>query len=156
MSPLDIVYCYVSDQIFFDGDFSKLQSSFRNSGFREKRISDNIWKYTRGSAFALEFNYDSEVPQMQVFLEKLDSETLSIKVGNWGFPFEPLLMKNRFKKNLQQIKGDIEKYQLLTTDNQNLERIKKEAKNKNMSAIIFLTITVTFSIIFYVVFKSIL
>ena len=101
MSPLDIVYCYVSDQIFFDGDFSKLQNSFRNSGFKEKRISDTIWKYTRGSAFALEFNYDSEALQMQVFLEKLGSETLSIKVGNWGFPFEPLLMKKRFKRNLQ-------------------------------------------------------
>ena len=101
MSPLDIVYCYVSDQIFFDGDFSKLQNSFRNSGFKEKRISDTIWKYTRGSAFALEFIYDSEALQMQVFLEKLGSETLSIKVGNWGFPFEPLLMKKRFKRNLQ-------------------------------------------------------
>ena len=113
MSLLDVVYCYVTETIPFNGDFSKLRKSFKESGYKEKQVSDTTWKYTRGARVALEFNYNSEAIQMQVFLERTDQENLSIKVGNWGFPFEPLFMKKRFKKNLQRIVNDISNFQEL-------------------------------------------
>jgi len=35
------------------------------------------------------------------------TEIFALKVGNWGFPFEPLMMKSRFKKSLASISGDL-------------------------------------------------
>ena len=132
MSLLDVVYCYVTETIPFNGDFLKLRKSFRENGYKEKQVSDTTWKYTRGASLALEFNYNSEAIQMQVFLERTDQGNLSIKVGNWGFPFEPLLMKKRFKRNLQRIVNDILNFQELKINKKESQKILQDAKKKTI------------------------
>ena len=59
MSLLDIIYCYVNETIPFSGDFSHLRKSFIEGGFKETRVSEAKWKYTRGAGLALELNYNS-------------------------------------------------------------------------------------------------
>ena len=144
MSLLDIVYCYVTATIPFSGDFTRLRGSFRESGFREKQISETRWKYTRGAVLAFEFNYSSETTQMQIYLERPDQEHLSIKVGNWGFPFEPLLMKKRFQHNLRRIVNDISTYQELHVEKGEIKKIEKDAEKKNRYALIALAIFIIY------------
>ncbi len=134
MFPLDIVYCYVSETIPFSGDLDRLRKSFIANGFKEKQIDDTAWKYERGSSLALEFNYDSEAIQMQVFLKQSRFGEITVKVGNWGFPFEPLLMKNRFKKNLERMVREIITYGKLDVDEDEVQAIKLDAKIKNRAA----------------------
>jgi len=151
MSLLEIVYCYVTETIPFVGDFSKLKESFKDCGYKEKQISETVWKYTRGPGLALEFNYDSEAIQMQVFLERPNQENLSIKVGNWGFPFEPLLMKKRFKKNLQKIVDDISAFQILEINEEEIRKIEQDGKKKKRSAIYLLVAVFAASILYNII-----
>jgi hypothetical protein len=138
MSLLDIVYCYVSETIPFTGDFEKLQNSFRENGFTEEKKSDTLWKYTRGAGLALEVNYDSESTQMNVFLEKPDAQSITIKVGNWGFPFEPLLMKKRFRKNLERIVSEVTANQVLSVNKSTVQQIQQKAQKQKSSAILLI------------------
>jgi len=102
----EIVYCYVDKTISIPEDMTSLRKSFTGNGFVEKELSQNRWLFKRGAAFALEFDYNSEAIQMQVILEIVDGK-LKVSVGNWGFPFEPLMMKKRFQKNLEEIISQI-------------------------------------------------
>lgn len=147
MSLLDIIYCYVNKTIPFTGDFSRLRESFIEGGFKETRVSENKWKYTRGAGLALEFNYNSEAIQMQVFLERPNQESLTISIGNWGFPFEPLLMKKRFIKNLHQIVTDISTHQQLQITSGDVKEIENEANKKFTYAIILFSAVIIFIIV---------
>lgn len=107
MSIKEIVHCYVSQSVSAPEDIDKLRASFVENGFREKLLGESKWLYKRGASVALEFNYRSEAIEMQVILEKI-GDRLKISVGNWGFPFEPLLMKPRFLSNLSDFAAQIE------------------------------------------------
>ena len=155
MSLIDIVYCYITETIPFTGDFEKLQKSFTANGFKEQQVDDKTWKYTRGAGIALEFNYNSEAIQMQVFLKRINEKTLTIKVGNWGFPFEPLLMKKRFKKNLDRIVKEISSNGILTINKDEVQNINSDAKTKKSLAIL-LIIAVVVSVIVSKIIKYLL
>lgn len=135
MLLLDIVYCYVTKKVKFNGDFSLLRNSFKENGFKEEQINETTWKYIIGAEFALEFNYNSEAIQMQVFLKKIDDNNIEIKVGNWGFPFEPLMMKKRFIKNLDRIAKDISEKGVFEVNKEEVQNIKQDSNNKRKMAI---------------------
>ncbi len=97
MNLKEIVCCYVSETIDMPQDLTRLRESFVKNNYSEKEINQKKWLYKRGAAIALEFNYESEAIQMQVVLEQIN-DSLKISVGNWGFPFEPLMMKNALKE----------------------------------------------------------
>ena len=107
INPIEIVWCYVSKTIPFSGEIEALRNSFLENGFSEKEITLNKWKYTRGASLGLDFKYSkSEAMQVQVVVEFSNGE-LNISVGNWGFPFEPLLMKKRFIRTLERISNEV-------------------------------------------------
>lgn len=137
MNFKEIVYCYVSKTIPMPADFSQLRESFIKNEFSEKQINPNKWLYKRGAAFSLVFNYNSEVMEMQVILEKIDNQ-LQISVGNWGFPFEPLMMKKRFQKNLEEFVSQISKNGVLTHDAKGSQEIIEQAKKKKLHASVFM------------------
>ncbi|MCC3860063.1 hypothetical protein [Pseudemcibacter aquimaris] len=142
MSLIEIISCYVSDNVEFDGDFSRLRKSFISNGFSEKQINQEIWKFKRGASLALEFNYNSEALQMNVFLRKINNKCIEVKVGNSGFPFEPLMMKKRFKKNLEKIIGEITEHGELITNDDAVNEISEDSKTKNGLAIKFIMIII--------------
>jgi len=145
---LDIVYCFVSKTIPFNSDISLLRESFINNGFTEKEIGESHWKYKRGAALALDFKYSSsEALEIIVFL-KLSDNKLFIRVGNWGFPFEPLLMKKRFTRNLDRFSDEILKNGVLSIDDEEILNIKGEAKNKFKNAIVIIVLAILFITLF--------
>lgn len=129
----DIVHCYVEDIVPAPKDVAALRKSFRDNGFREKEISDNKWLYKRGSPVALEFDYSSEAIEVQVILE-LFGEHMSINIGNWGFPFEPLLMKPRFRRQLVTIVEQVNSNGVLQCDPQKINEIKMLSNYKSSAA----------------------
>ena len=133
MNIKEIVYCYVSDIVEAPSDMKGLRESFVANGFIEKEISPSKFLYKRGASLALEFNYDSEAIEMQVILEK-SGKDLRISVGNWGFPFEPLMMKRRFQRNLSLIVEAIRSNGILPK-NREANKIVKEAESKKKAAI---------------------
>jgi hypothetical protein len=134
VSLLDIVYCYVTETVPFNGDLERLRKSFIANGFKEKQLNDSTWKYERGSSFALEFDYGAETLQMQVFLTQTQPNEVNLRVGNWGFPFEPLLMKKRFIKNLDRMATEIRTYGKLDVDEDEIQSIKLDAEIKHRAA----------------------
>lgn len=148
MKLIEIVSCYVTDEVKFSGDFSRLKQSFISNGFKEKKLNDNTWKYTRGAGLAFEFNYNSESLQMNVILKRLNNEHVEIKVGNSGFPFEPLMMKKRFKSNLKKIIHEISENGELITDKATVNNIKQDSKAKRNLALTILLISLAFSVYF--------
>jgi hypothetical protein len=110
---IEIVHCYVPKTIIgFYGDINELESKFINAGFTRLKLNGDKLVLTRGDSIVPTFDYDSEAIEMRVIIEKIGNEQLKISVGNSGFPFEPLLMKKKFIRNLEsyvrQIKSNEE------------------------------------------------
>ncbi|MCP4489408.1 MAG: hypothetical protein GY820_19165 [Gammaproteobacteria bacterium] len=137
----EIVCCYVSKIIPMPDDLPRLRKSFTENMFSEKEINPNKWQYKRGAALALEFNYNSEAIEMQVILESVGNK-LRVSVGNWGFPFEPLMMKKRFQKNLDEITNQISKNGVLDHDRNKSQEINRLAQEKKRSAWVYIVCTV--------------
>ena len=137
MNLKEIVYCYVSDTVSLPSDLAKLRKSFTDNNFSEKEIHPNKWLYKRGAGLALEFNYNSEAPEMQVIIENIGND-LQISVGNWGFPFEPLLMKKRFQRNLERIVNQISDNGVLENNPKESNQITELAKKKKKSALLLI------------------
>jgi hypothetical protein len=147
---LDIVYCFVSKTIPFKGDIASLRASFIKNGFTEKEISGNHWQYKRGTVLGLDFKYtSSEAMEMLVFL-KLSSDELTIRVGNWGFPFEPLLMKKRFIRSLERFSDEITSNGTLFVNNEEIKNIESQSQNKFKYAIIVIVFLLIFGLSFEV------
>lgn len=146
MSLRDIVYCYVSETIAAPKSIAVLRQSFTENGFSEKVLSENKWLYKRGAPFALEFDYGSEAIEVQVILERL-GDNLIISVGNWGFPFEPLLMKRRFRRQLQTIVEQVNFEGALKHEPQKAKEIRDLSKRKSNAAKIALLLVVTGAVI---------
>lgn len=141
MKVKEIVYCYVAERIAIPGDLARLQESFVENGFVEKECGNNKWLYKRGAALVLEFDYSAEAIEMQVFLEVVGHE-LEIRVGNWGFPFEPLMMKPRFQKNLDRFVKEISEDGFLSVDPTQVTDIKTQADSKKTGARYLLLVAV--------------
>ncbi len=150
MPLIDIVSCYVKETIPFSGDLEALVESFEQNGFRAKKIGDRKWKLKRGAALAATFQYDSEALEMKVYLEQNENGFLQIRVGNSGFPFEPLLMKKRFIRNLDRYTREIRERGRLGVDPEEREELKQESRKKKVATIAAL-IAITLFVLFRVV-----
>jgi len=147
MNLKEIVHCYVSDTVPVPTDMKTLRDSFIANGFNEKVISQNKYLFKRGAALALEFNYNSDAIEMQVILEKKENH-LKISVGNWGFPFEPLLMKNRFQSNLEAIVEQINSNSVLEANKSQAEAIEKNSNKKFKAAVVTISLAILASLIY--------
>lgn len=153
MNLLEVVYCYVSEIIQFNADIDALRQSFLDNGFVEKKVGDSHWKFKRGTSFGLDFNYqNSEAIEIQVFL-KLDGEQLTIRVGNWGFPFEPLLMKKRFKNSLALFVTEITEHnRLLVISKKEVKAIQENSKGVFKNGIFIILAAAVVFVIYSLVF----
>jgi len=110
----DIVYCYVETTVDDKKKASKyLEKKFNNSGWKEK-IRGNKKIYTKGAKVKFTFDYIEGGLEIQVILKKMPNNKLLIKVGNLGFPFEPLLAKKRYKKVHDGLIQELKKKKLIT------------------------------------------
>jgi len=153
MNLKEIVYCYVSKTTSVPSDMDTLRASFVENGFRERTLNESKWLYKRGAPLALEFNYNSEAIEIQVILEKLGNE-LEISVGNWGFPFEPLLMKRRFERNLSVITDQIETQGRLSVNCEEVTKKAELSKRKGSTAKVVLLVAVICAVVLSVVGKT--
>ena len=108
MKMLEIVSCWIDRTVAYSGDVNTLRRSFAAAGFREVSATSDTWRFKRGAAVGLTFNYGSEALEVQVYLKKLDGERVRLSIGNWGFPFEPFLAKKRFTRLADRFARDIE------------------------------------------------
>ena len=144
MKLKEIVSCYVSKRVPKPHDMQQLRQSFVDNGFSEKEVSPQEWLYKRGAPIALEFDYSSEAIEIQVILKDL-GEALDVSVGNWGFPFEPLMSKKRYQATLEKVVQEIAKDGILTHDAEEASEVAALSTRKKNLALwaILLVILVT-------------
>lgn len=146
MKLVEIVCCYVSRDVAAPKDMNALRQSFTDNGFREKVLGDNRFLYKRGAPVTLEFNYDSEAIEVQVILERLDDK-LKISVGNWGLPFEPLMMKGRFERNLAGIASEVTEQGRLKHKPEQASHVAAQSKEESNAAKLVLLAAVVGAIV---------
>lgn len=144
MKLKEIVHCYVSERIPKPRDLTRLRQSFIDNGFSESEVNPKKWRFKRGAPVALEFDYNSEVIEIQVILEDLD-DALVVSVGNWGFPFEPLMSKKRYEATLERVVQQISENGILAHDAGEVSRVAVLSNRKRNLALwaFFLAILAT-------------
>ena len=106
---------YACDRVSFKQVVSAFQKQAKMARKPWKKIikSDDKVLFKQGCPVGLTFNYSGDHLEIQAifeFDEKRQQMTLS--VGNWGFPPEPLLSKRRYIKKLGEISHFVEQTQL--------------------------------------------
>ncbi|MHA7879226.1 MAG: hypothetical protein ACX931_05530 [Saccharospirillum sp.] len=150
MKLREIVCCYISRDVVAPKDMNALRKSFTDNGFREKVLCDNRFLYKRGAPIALEFNYDSEAIEVQVILERAGDQ-LKISVGNWGFPFEPLMMKGRFERTVVGIAAEITDHGRLEYNPEQAAHVAALSKEKSGAAKLVLLAAAVCAVAFIIV-----
>jgi len=107
MAIKQIVSCWVTRTVQPTNSINAMVASLHKAGFRTtKEYAGQKVFLKRGSQVG-GFDYDSEGLEVQVILEPSRNGDIAIHVGNWGFPFEPLLMRDRFRRLADRIENDI-------------------------------------------------
>lgn len=138
----EILSCYVSERVPKPRDLVRLRQSFIDNGFSETEVSSQEWRYKRGAPVALEFDYNSEAIEIQILLKDL-GETLLVSVGNWGFPFEPLMSKKRYQATLARVVREIDRHGMLTHDAGEASRaaaLAARKRNEALWAVVFIAL----------------
>ena len=115
MKLKEIISCYPS--FTFNGSrntYEKVISDFESKANfleadwqRSNKTFDKVI-FKKGKSIALTFDYSKPDLEVQaVFKFDPDKNEIIVSVGNWGFPFEPLLSKKRYTEILEKIKGSI-------------------------------------------------
>jgi len=152
MSLKCIISCYEEKTIPLKEDnVDELIDSFVKNGFTAKKLSDTRYVFKRGAQFAFNFNYSSDSMAMNVFLDFLPDRKLKIKVGNSGFPFEPLLMRKRFQKNLERYAKEIQYNGKLSVSEVEIKSIKFKSRLQ-----FILAVTVLISVAAFIMLRKFL
>ncbi|MCX7545435.1 hypothetical protein [Marinicella gelatinilytica] len=110
MKLKEIVSCYqtktyVCDKTTFDKAivaFDKHANSFENDWRKLIKTAHKV-VYKKGSPVALTFDYSSGLEVQVIFDFDSENKQMTVRVGNWGFPFEPLMAKQRYVELLDNI-----------------------------------------------------
>lgn len=148
MKLKEIVSCYVRERVRKPEDMARLRRSFVENGFTEESIAPGHWLYKRGAAFALTFDYQSEAIEIQIYLREIGDE-LEISVGNWGFPFEPTLSKQRYVRTHERVKGEISSDGALQINPVEVKEVERLAKEKQWLAVSVVLIVVAVVVLGY-------
>lgn len=102
--------CYHCDRATYDALVQMFED--RSNVFEEdweKRVkSDTKVVFKKRAPVALTFDYSGEKLEVQVVFEYDDQKhEMKLSVGNWGFPFEPLISKKRYLELVEKIHGAI-------------------------------------------------
>ena len=107
----EIVSCFVSSSYRCAPEqFGQLVAAFeeRANPFERdwRRVEETAKRvvFKKGAAVSATADYDGPVAEVQAVFElDTDQKTLTLTVGNRGFPFEPLLAKKRYQRLLERI-----------------------------------------------------
>jgi len=115
MKLKEIVSCYLTKTYDCDKEafgevvalFHAHANTFEDDWRRFTNSGDKV-VFKKGSAVSLTFDYSGTKLEVHVIFEH-DPELSQMKlsVGNWGFPFEPLMSKTRYLELLENIHGFI-------------------------------------------------
>ena len=111
----EIVSCYPSKS--FTGnrnEFEDLVKRFENTAnsfecdWKRKEKTPNRIEFRKGRSISLTFDYSKPNLEVQVIFNFDEEKNLiEIAVGNWGFPFEPMLSKKRYMQLLDRIEATL-------------------------------------------------
>lgn len=111
MKLKEIVSCYLTKTYDCDKDsFDEVVALFHDhantfeADWRKFTKSEDKVVFKKGSSVSLTFDYSGTKLEVQVIFEH-DPEQgqMKLSVGNWGFPFEPLMSKTRYLELLENI-----------------------------------------------------
>ena len=116
MNLLDILYCYPERRFLCtDSQFQAALDLFEKRAetlgqvWNEEPETRNRIFFTKGDKVAFTLDYQSERLAIEVVYEYFPVQRqLRVAVGNWGFPFEPLLSKPRYLRLLSELCRDLE------------------------------------------------
>lgn len=135
MKLREIVSCWASQELPCNTDLASVRESLVDIGFEVSRIGkDGQIRLKRGTPFG-GFDFESEGLEVQVILEpEKGGRAPKMHVGNWGFPFEPFLMKRRFENLSERFAGDINRHQGVVAKENELEDVRTDMKNARRAA----------------------
>ena len=147
MKLKEIFSCYVRKRIPMPPDFPRLRQSIVENGFSEEKVSPEKWRYKRGAQVALEFDYNSEALEIQIILRDL-GDSLIVAVGNWGFPFEPLMSKGRYEATLEKVLQQISVDGALAHNPTEVATVAALSKQKTKLALWFIPAAILATLLF--------
>ena len=111
MKLKEIVSCYLTKAYDCDKEtFDEVVSLFSDhantfeADWRKFTKSEDKVVFEKGSSVALTFDYSGAKLEVQVIFEyNAEERQMKLSVGNWGFPFEPLMSKTRYLDLLENI-----------------------------------------------------
>ena len=111
MSLKEIFSCYVSNT--YSGDqqaFARIQQYFEDAGryteekWKQKKADETKAVFAKGKSVAFTFDYHSSVLEVRSSIAYSEADgTITVSVGNSGFPFEAKLAKPRYQELLNKI-----------------------------------------------------
>ena len=117
MSLKEIFSCYVSNT--YSGDkqaFERIQQYFEDAGrytehqWKQKEAGETKAVFAKGKSVAFTFDYESSVLEVRSIIDYSEADgTITVSVGNSGFPFEARLAKPRYQELLSEIDAYIKK-----------------------------------------------
>ena len=107
----EIFSCYVSNTYFGDKQaFERIQQYFEDAGryteeqWKQKKADDTKAVFAKGKSIAFTFDYESSVLEVRSIIDYSEADgTITVSVGNSGFPFEAKLAKPRYQELLNKI-----------------------------------------------------
>lgn len=104
MKLKELVSCYLTNiydcnKDTFEESITLFQEHANTFETDWKRFTKSEGKvvFKKGASISLIFDYSSTSPEVQVIFEfDPEKQQMKVSVGNWGFPFEPLMSKKRY------------------------------------------------------------
>ena len=109
MKLKEIVSVWVERPLPMKAERAEIEESLLEAGFVRMRPKNGVSRFKRGSSVG-GFDYDGEGLEVQLRLSEMDDGRLRVAVGNSGFPFEPLMMKPRFKRLADRIQSEVTQF----------------------------------------------
>ena len=107
----EIFSCYVSNT--YSGDkhaFECIQKYFEDAvryteeQWKQKKADETKAVFAKGKSIAFTFDYESSVLEVRSIIDYSEADsTITVSVGNSGFPFEARLAKPRYQELLNKI-----------------------------------------------------
>ena len=151
----EIMSCWIQREVPFEGSLEALVSSMEQAGFREVAQKGSTRRFKRGAAVGGTFDYDGEALEVQVHLTPQSDGSVRLKVGNYGFPLEPLLMKRRFERLCARLATDIQERGVLTIEPGEAEAAQAQA-SKAKSVVIGAAVTLSFYLLAKLILRALL
>lgn len=120
MSLKEIFSCYVLQTYSGDKEaFERIQQYFEDAGryteeqWKQKKADDTKAVFAKGKSIAFTFDYESPVLEVRCIIDYSDEDgTITVSVGNSGFPFEAKIAKPRYQKLLNKIDAYIKEQKI--------------------------------------------